>query len=260
MTEIVAVPSRYGEYETLLLERDQLRKEADSTGVAYIAEFGGLLTAVFEEQVACARCKKAIAFCQRRRNRGLPVDPEELQSYLSAEMAEYEIRLREMIRERDACRDAERSSLYAVRRSRELYWRIAKRLHPDIHPETDRDEALGELWNRVVRAYRANDIKALSELEVLTDRALRESGGGGAPAEIPDLEERMEELKKEMEEIRRTEPWIWRAVLDDPEAVEKKKARLEKELSEAKAYRERLEEALRDLRQGGEGRILWMTN
>lgn len=257
---LTAIPAQYEAYEALLLERDQARKEAEQAEIAYIAEFGALLTDVFAQQVACARCKKAIAYCQQRRNRGLSVDPEALEAYLKAEMAAYELRLRQMMRQRDACRDLERAPLYALRRSKEIYHRIAKRLHPDIYPMTDQDETLSELWNRVVGAYRANDVKALSDLEALVGRALRERGEAGFSVKIPDVLERMEEIRKEMEEIRRTEPWIWRLILDDPEAVRLKREQLEKELSDAEQYRQRLEQALADLKTGGEGKILWMTN
>ena len=64
--------SRYDEYEALLLERDQLEREAGAIWTAYIKEFGQLMTDVFEEKVECIRRKKMIAYYQKAAELGDP--------------------------------------------------------------------------------------------------------------------------------------------------------------------------------------------
>ena len=66
--------NRCSEYETLLFVRDKLRKEAYAWKNRYLAEFGDLITAVFEQKIACIKKKKSISFCQMAVNRGKPVD------------------------------------------------------------------------------------------------------------------------------------------------------------------------------------------
>ena len=56
--------NRCSEYETLLFVRDKLRKEAYAWKNRYLAEFGDLITAVFEQKIACIKKKKSISFCQ----------------------------------------------------------------------------------------------------------------------------------------------------------------------------------------------------
>ena len=51
MDEIIkSTDNRYSEYETLLFLRDKLRKEAYAWKNRYLAEFGNLITAVFEQK------------------------------------------------------------------------------------------------------------------------------------------------------------------------------------------------------------------
>ena len=65
MDEIIkSTDNRYSEYETLLFLRDKLRKEAYAWKNRYLAEFGNLITAVFEQKIACIKKKKTISFCQ----------------------------------------------------------------------------------------------------------------------------------------------------------------------------------------------------
>ena len=74
------VQYRCSEYETLLFVSDKLRKEAYAWKNRYLAEFGDLITAVFEQKIACIKKKKSISFCQMAVNRGKPVDQADLQS------------------------------------------------------------------------------------------------------------------------------------------------------------------------------------
>ncbi len=108
MDEIIkSTDNRYSEYETLLFVRDKLRKEAYAWKNRYLAEFGDLITAVFEQKIACIKKKKSISFCQMAVNRGKPVDQAELQNYLSQEMKEYNRKLSEMIQENEIAHSGE---------------------------------------------------------------------------------------------------------------------------------------------------------
>ena len=97
---------KYREYETLLLERDQLRKEAGQIWTVYMQTFGQLMTDIFEEKVACIRQKKLIAHYQAAANRGEPIDAEALEKKLEQEMASYQAELCRLIKEHKACMEA----------------------------------------------------------------------------------------------------------------------------------------------------------
>lgn len=261
MRPVKAENTRYDEYEELLLMRDQVRKEAGQARTLYIRIFGLLITEIFEEKVACIRLKKRIAYYQAAVNRGETIDAAALEKKLEEEMASHQVELRRMLEEHRQCAEAGTSTYYEVERSKTLYRRLAKLLHPDIRPETDRESVLMDLWIRITEAYGHNDVKALAELEVLARKALKDLEIDGVTnAEIPDLEERIGKVREEIEDIQSREPYTYRVLLEDEEAVEKKKQELQKELEEYRNYHEELTEmAEKILREGGV-EIVWRMN
>lgn len=249
--------TKYEEYETLLLERDQAQKEGGQIWTAYLKVFGQLITEVYEAKLECIKCKKMIAYYQNAVNHGGSVDADAMQVYLKKEMAQYYENLRRMVEANTRIRESGESTEYEVSRSKVLYRRLAKLLHPDINSETDRNPSLIELWNRIVIAYGHNDIKALSELEVLAGKAMKDLGLGRVKIVIPEIDSRIEELKEEINEIRSTEPYTYRDLLEDEDATERKKTLLTKELEEYKSYRDQLNGVIDDILTKGGVTLRW---
>lgn len=238
-------------YEELLMERDQLRKEGVQSWITYKQMFGQLTAEVFEEQVACIRCKKTIGFLQKARNWNNAVNAEELDNYLERVMRPYKLRLDRMLRDAEAVKETEVATPYEVKRSKELYRRLARMLHPDLNPWTDESETLQELWLRVQDAYDGNDVKTLLELEVLVRKELREVGWEGEDPEIADLDDRIRETEEEIEQIRNTEPYTLKDLVCDPEKCAAKREELEKELTSFREYHSRLKQKMLALMQEG---------
>ena len=209
--------NRCSEYETLLFVRDKLRKEAYAWKNRYLAEFGDLITAVFEQKIACIKKKKSISFCQMAVNRGKPVDQAELQNYLSQEMKEYNRKLSEMI------------------------------------PE------LKELWQRIVVSYRANDLEELEEAEILVNKFLADHHLDGNEIKIQDIDTKIEKLKEQIQKIKETNPYQYRFLLQDQEAVQNKKRELQKELEEYRIYEQELDQLLEQMMKNGVS-FLWRMN
>ena len=259
--ELIKLSSnKYDEYEALLLERDQLSKEAGQIWTAYTQTFGKWIAGIYEEKVECIKCKKTIDFYQRALNHGGVVDQDALQAYLDQEMAAYYVHLKRLQEDYSRCKDAPVSTPYQVQRAKTLYRRLAKRIHPDIFPETDRQDSLRELWQRILTAYAHNDVKALSELEVLVRKALKDLGKPETRIEIPEIEDRIEALRKEIYDISHTEPYTYGALLEEEEAVEKKKAELQKELEEYQNYHAELKEVILQMVTNGGIEIKWQMN
>ena len=245
MTDIVeSGGSKYEDYERLLLKRDQLNKEADQIWIAYVQTFGALMTENYEEKLECVKCKKTIAYYQSVLNRGGTVGAQELQEHLEREMTGYYERLREMLDDNERANKAGRSSEYEVRRSKELYRRLARLIHPDLNPATDGSEELQELWHRAVIAYGKNSVKELTELEVLVRKVIKELGLGDVRAEIPDVTVKIRELVEEIDEIRSTEPYSLKHLVEDEKAAQKKKDEIAADTAEYKRYRRELEEII----------------
>lgn len=240
MDLIKSSDSKYDEYESLLLERDQLNKEAGQIWTVYLRIFGQLITENYEEKLECIKCKKTIAYYQNILNHGGVVDAKAMQEYLDREMANYYDNLKKMIDDNRRAKEAGTSSAYEVKRSKELYRRLAKLIHPDLNPATDESGELQELWQRILIAYGKNSVKELAELEVLVRRVLKESGIGVVKADIPDITNKIDEIKKEIEDIKRNEPYSLKYLVEDENAAQKKKDEIAKETEDYKKYRKEL--------------------
>ena len=247
--------SRYTEYEDLLMERDRLLKESGQIWTVYQQLFGQLMTEIFEEKIEYIKNKKIIGYYQAALNHGGEIDSRAMQAWLDNEMAAYEAQLKKMIEETEEAKNAGTSTPYQVKRSKELYRRLAKLLHPDLNPLTDGNEDLQELWNRVVIAYGNNDVKELTELSVLIRKALKDLGAGETRAEIPDLEERIDALKEEIEGIKNTEPYTYKVLIGNSKLIEAKTKELQEELESCREYRKELGRIILQMLQGGDIRI-----
>ena len=237
---------KYEIYEDLIMRRDNLRKEADNYLAQYIHHFGDLITESFKAQIACISRKKAISYCQMIVNRGEIVDIKELDNYLKECMKEYNEQLKSMVEDVENCRELKVSTEAAVQKSKALYRTIAKQIHPDINPEAAKNESLMELWQRASAAHRCNDWKELEVIEVLVKKALEGANIGTVVIDIPDIENRIAELKAEIEKIRSTDPYQFKYLFEDKNAMAEKKKALEEEIEEYKNYEKELAAVLRE--------------
>ena len=227
---------RYSEYESLLMDRDRYRKEADNALRAYIREFGDQIAAVFKQKIACIERKKMLSYCLIYHNRGESVDLKKVNEQLQRDMSEYQQQLRDMIADNEACKNARRIPEHDLLKIKQIYRRIARKLHPDLNPLTEQHEELMDLWRRNVTAYNCNDLKELEEIEVLVDKALEALGQGKKEISIPDIDFKIERIYEEIEKIRTTDPYLYRQLLEDPSLVKEKKQELENEFKEYKEY------------------------
>ena len=251
MDLIKSSDSKYTEYENLLLERDQVQKEAGQIWTVYLQMFGKLISDNYEEKLECIKCKKTIAYYQAALNKGGTVDVEAMEKYLEQEMAEYYANLHRMLKENEEANNAGTSTPYEVERAKTLYRRLAKLIHPDINPETDRSEELQESWNRAVIAYHANNVKELAELEVLARKVLKDLGAGNVQVEIPDIEEKIDAVREEISDIIHSEPYTLRTFVENKETADKKKAELEEELEAYRKYHKELNNIILQMLQSG---------
>jgi hypothetical protein len=251
--------TQYEEYENLLLERDQVQKEAGQIWTAYVIEFGQLISDVYKEQLECVKCKKIIAYYQNAINHGGLIDQDAMQAYLDQEMAGYNAELARLRKENEDCKNSGKSTPYEVQRSRTLYRRLAKLIHPDINPETDRQKKLTDLWQRIVTAYHHNDVKGLSELEVLVRRAMADLDQGDIKVDIPDIAEKIEALKAEIHEIIHTNPYTYKELLDSTETVKKKKDELKENLMSYQKYHQKLDHVIQTIITSGGIALQWRT-
>lgn len=248
MDELIRIKNEgYAEYEDLLLKRDKLRKEAQILQGLYMAEFGDLITAVFQKKIDCIQKKKTIAFCQASINRGEPVNQDELQAHLKKEMQDYQKRLKEMVEENEAAHQMTSIDDASLVRIKKLYRKMAKLIHPDINPQTKDTPELQGVWNLIQASYNANDLKELEEAEVMLNQVLTKLGLGETEIDIPDIQEKIKVLQEEIIKIKTTNPYQYKYLLEDKDAVREKKETLNDELKEYEEYEKELGKYLEQL-------------
>ena len=235
------------EYEDLILQRDRLEKEADQIRLNYLREFGEEITAAFQARIDCIALKKSITFCQMKKNAGEEIDPISMQEYIDNSMLAYREQLNGLLSEVEAGQNLQTIPFLDAEEIKKIYRRVAKRLHPDIYPQTAEDPELMELFQRVLTAYRANDLKAIREAETLINRYLEEHGEEPFPGEIENLPEKIADLEREIANIMQTEPYTYKVLLQDPEAVEQKHKELAEEIASYQNYQKELQAHLESL-------------
>ena len=237
----------YFEYETLLLRRDALEREAGLYMNEYTRVFGELLTERYRAYIRCIELKKKIAYCQAAENCGAKVNEAELNAYISCEMAAYYEKLADMAAENELCRKAETVPEIDIRKIKKIYRSLAKQLHPDISPLTAEHPELLELWNRAVTAYKCNSLKEIEDVQFLVNSFLERNGIEHANMAIPDIGAKTEQLKAEIDRIISTDPYQYKFLLQDEELVQEKKEELRESIEEMSACANQLEALLDDL-------------
>ena len=231
-------------YEKLLVRRDDLRKQAEQNQIEYFKVFGDLLVESYTARVECIRKKKMITYCQMCINRGKKISGAALDHFIEGEMTEYKEELDAIIRHNRAVKEGGTVSEYDVLRVKKLYRGLAKLIHPDLHPSLEGDKKIMEFWQRIVIAYEHNQMRELEELDFQVRKYLEGRGEADMDMEIPDLSAKIKRVEEEIEQIRSTEPYLYRLLLDDKEATESKKKELSEEIKSYTEYAKQLDEVI----------------
>ncbi len=242
MEEIIKVKNEgYAEYEEVLLQRDKVKKESLLWKIEYTKEFGKQITDLFEMKITCVKKKKIIAYCQTQINKGKTIDQEEMLTFINHEMQEYNHELEQMVEETEKANSGHQISTATATKIKKIYHKLAKMLHPDINPKTDEIPELKRLWHMIVVSYNANDLEELEAAEVLVKKALDEIGWENIVIEINDLSKKIQKVKDEILDIKSKDPYQYKFILEDYEAVKAKKETLQKEMQEYADYEKELD-------------------
>ena len=239
----------YERYESLVLQKEQLEKEAEQTELEYLRLFGDLITGSFSLKVECIALKKEIALYVRAKNAGKPVDREEVAETLRTRMTAYRLALASMLEKKKEAEEAVFIDPAETGQIKKIYRRLARMLHPDVSTLTEKIPELNELFIRATAAYRANDLKEIRKLEVLINKVLEENGIDQLELFIPDLEKRIEELEEEIDCLVGSEPYTYREILRSDAAIRKKKKELKDEIASFQTYQKELTEKLEQLKK-----------
>ncbi len=250
--------NRIEQYASLLIRRDQLKKEAEIMEDEYYREFGDEFYNVYEVKISCIELKKKIHYCQAARNHGEKIDVEMMDAVLKEEMRDYYTQLKNLFANVQGVKKMKVSPEHVVLAVKKKYRELAKMIHPDLHPFTQEDETLMNLWNRAVKAYHMNDENGLDEIRILVRHRLQELGyEEESVVVIEELEEKIRSVNAEIEEIMNTDPYQYKMLFEQEDLVEEKHLELKKELDSYLHYQEELEGILHTFISDGEVTVEW---
>lgn len=233
-------------YEELLLKKDELKAEAEEIQNEYSRVFGELKTLLFKERMECVRKKKVINYCQMMMIEEIPIEKEKMESFVDQAMKELNDTLQGMIDKNEESKRLENVDKDTLKKIKQIYFRIAKQIHPDMNPDLKDDATIKDLWNRTLVAQKQNQLKEIEEVEYLLKKYLANINNKKEDIEIPDIDEKIDKLNEEIEKIKTTEPYLYKYLLADEKAVEEEKQSILNELNEYKEYGEKLDNIIKE--------------
>ncbi|MGM9971330.1 MAG: hypothetical protein ACI35W_02840 [Anaeroplasmataceae bacterium] len=212
-------------YQNVLFESEQIE-------IKYNIEFGSLEIKKFKVSIEIVKLKKALNYIISLKNRGKTVDEEKLYSYLENEMKEYEMELDILLSKvEDAIKSSDVDDEDA-RKAKKLYYKIAKLIHPDLHPEFEFNDEIKRLWTLTQFYYNNSDFL---ELEKIYDAAVV-MVNNSLIVKIPNISDKINEYKSRIEKIKTTKPYILEAYLKDSYTINSHKDELNEEIDSLKKY------------------------
>lgn len=229
------------EYRNLIIQKENLRKEGFQWEMRYYKEFGDLIKQSFELKIECILLKKQISFCQSKVNKNEIINRRSLDDYLLFYKEKYQDQLDDLTSTINNAKKERAVSDSDFQEIKKIYKKIVKKIHPDLHPELFERIEIQNLWNQVEFAYFANDIDGLRNLDFMVSLAVDDDI---SDLDIPDIKDRIIDLKGEIKEILQTKPYIFKNIMCYPEERIKVSEQLEKEIDDYKVYKDKLEKML----------------
>ncbi|MGN1277826.1 MAG: hypothetical protein ACI4UK_12620 [Floccifex sp.] len=125
----------YKDYESLLLRRDEILKQANLYKIEYMNQFGEYIQLLYQLQLDCLTLKKKINFCQRKVNYGLLIFEHELNSFIEEELKTYYQNLEQLKIDIHIARHSSIISEQELMEIKKIYRRLVKKIHPDLHSD-----------------------------------------------------------------------------------------------------------------------------
>lgn len=230
------------EYLKLYEEMEDLNKEKETLESLYMSKLGALIFLKFENEIEYRKLKKKLNLIIQSKNKNEKIDINKIDTILKSELKSFYEELesiREKMKVSKIYLESPSLSDEEVKKIKEIFRSLAKKLHPDINRNITKEEI--ELWNKVKEAYENNDLVSLIVLDgIINNIEIKEDIG------ISNIEENIKKIKANIEKIQninkeslREFPLNLREVINDTSFIENKKEELNKEI---KIYIDKIKE------------------
>ena len=142
-----------------------------------------------------------------------------------------------------------------AQKSKRLYRKIVKRLHPDVHPNATEHEK--NLLNCAMKAFAAGDLQQLERIwDELSGMDIPEDAFEDTPEGRKKLKELIDKLKarmmlleQEIDRIKTEFPYKLKSFLEDPEAIEAARRGIQSKIDNVREMNRRLEAFINELKE-----------
>ena len=234
------------EYESLLLKRDRLLKESDSVMMAYIKEFGDLISDNFRLKIKCIKKKKMISYCKRRINRDLPINIAHMNEEIEAEMKNYYAEMKHYYAEMKRYYMELKAMSKDSKVTEKSKIVIESRLEPELP-----DSYLAPSQAPCLDLYSAPSPNPCPDYSPApSPNPSPDPCADLCPApcleknSVPELEEKILSTERQINDILNSEPYIYIEILEDEGKKEAYKEQLLEEKKDFKDYLKRLKTEL----------------
>ena len=191
-----------------------------------------------------------IEYCRRQEEYGRAVQYYDMLDYAEQGLSSRDRELAEITEE---IREAAAFPVLSASEEQEIqsiYRELVLMIHPDLHRDEGDPSWKIELWSRISGAYNRSDLSRLKQLKKeAEDRAPAKDAPGREAnrlSQIANPEGELEQLKREIEEIVTSEPYVYKLILDDRKFCREKKTDMQRDID---GYNERERELDAQLRR-----------
>lgn len=225
------------EISMLVLERDQLMYvECKNIEAAYLLAVGGLEYRAFELETEIRALRRKATLIQAQKNRQEKVDLALIEIQIKLELEEFWSRLEKQRKTLDAAMthaDSPTLSHEDTTELKSLYRRIVKALHPDLNPNPNDDDLY--LYVKAVEVYESGNLasmRAIADMiELKPETSAELLSLEELQAEVERLRPMLKTLHNHIADIKSSYPYLWIEVLNNPEALEKRRGELKEHIS-----------------------------
>jgi hypothetical protein len=194
-----------------------------------------------QHEVFCLRTKIAviklrIELIQAYINRNEMPELKTVDEEIHIRFADHKKKIEENVRQLSAAKEYMKNSFISADEMKEMkdtYRIIIKKLHPDINPGLSEYET--ELFIKAQAAYHLGSFMALREILLSLDLA-KDSADSISQSEeftgiVLQLEKKVKNLRKQIEELERSFPFIYRKELNDEEWLTSIQKKLDEDIA-----------------------------
>lgn len=247
MQNLIKIKSAsYKRYEELLYKKEALLKKAQEYRRQYEQIFDALTKEVYETRMDCVKKRKILSYCKSIAGQGKIIIKSNLDIFIEKAMRGYQDTL-EYLSDDGSEPKNEIKSVSSPQKQKQIkatYHQLARLIHPDMNSKLKDDEIIQDLWNRTCIAHNCSNLEELEELSILINNYLESINHKHLDIEIPDINEKIFILNRQIYTITHTNPYQYKYVLENQERINRKKEELIKELNDYELYSKELDDEI----------------